>query len=465
MRRPDNGPTAASPSGLDEARVFLESHPGLAFVDLLIPDIQGVIRGKRINAEVLPKVAERGLRLPGSVFAMDGTGENVEGTGLIFSEGEKDRICRLVPGSLAPVPWAPHPTAQALLAMFEEDGRPFFADPRHVLEGVLARYRARGLTPVIAVELEFYLFDRERDQEGRPRFPVSPVSGRRLSLVQCFGMDDIYQFEPVLHEIAQACAAQGIPAETAVSEYAPAQFEINLHHLPDAVRAADHGVLLKRAIKSVAAKHGLDASFMAKPLADSTSSGTHIHFSLLDESGRNVFDDGSATGSALMRHALGGLMATAAEAFALFAPNANSFRRFGPGTYAPISPAWGLNNRTTGLRIPPEGDGARRIEHRFAGADAHPHLVVAAVLAGALHGLENRLDPGPPVEGNAYAQVTTRLPITWDSALDAFAAARVIPDYLGSEFCRIYGAVRRQERDRFQRIVTPLEYEWYLLNV
>lgn len=465
MRRNNNGPAAASPGSLKEAEAFLEAHPELAFVDLLIPDIQGLIRGKRINADLLPKVFRQGLRLPGSVFALDITGENVEGTGLIFAEGEKDRICRPVPNSLKPVPWAPRQTAQALITMFEEDGTPFFADPRHVLEGIVARYAARGLTPVIAVELEFYLFDRVRDEKGRPRFPVSPVTGRRPSLTQCYGMDDIYHFEPVLQEIADACAAQDIPAHTALSEYAPAQFEINLRHVPDAVLAADHGVLLKRVVKNVALKHGLDASFMAKPLADSTSSGAHVHFSLLDATGRNVFDDGSPAGSETMRHALGGIIATLPEAFALLAPNANSFRRYGLGSYAPLSPAWGINNRTTGLRIPPEGEGQRRIEHRFAGADAHPHLVVAAALAGALHGIEKRLEPGPPVEGNAYVQCPPTLPITWDAALAAFEAARTLPAYLGAEFCRVYAQVRRQERDRFQKAVTPLEYEWYLLNV
>lgn len=465
MKRPDNGPAGAAPGALKEAEAFLKAHPELAFVDLLIPDIQGLIRGKRINADVLPRIARQGLRMPGSVFAMDITGENVDGTGLILSEGERDRICKLVAGSLKPVPWAPRPTAQALITMFEEDGAPFFADPRHVLEGVVARYAERGLTPVVAVELEFYLFDRVRDERGRPRFPVSPVTGRRLSLTQCYGMDDIYHFEPVLQEIADACAAQAVPADTAVSEYAPAQFEINLRHVPDPVLAADHGVLLKRVVKNVASRHGLDASFMAKPLSDSTSSGTHIHFSLLDSQGRNVFDDGSATGSETMRHALGGLIATLPEAFLLLAPNPNSFRRYGLGSYAPVSPVWGLNNRTTGLRIPPEGGSARRIEHRFAGADAHPHLVMAAVLAGALHGIENRLDPGPPITGNAYAQCEASLPIAWDAALAAFESAKVLPGHLGAEFCRVYGKVRRQERDRFQKVVTPLEYEWYLLNV
>lgn len=448
-----------------EAERFLAENPEVVAVELLIPDLAGVFRGKRMAPEALPKAFREGVRLPGSIFGMDITGDNVDATGLTFDEGEADRICHPVPGTLKPVPWAERPRGQMLMAMYEGDGEPFFADPRHVLARVLERYAKAGLTPDVAVETEFHLFDRQPAPDGAPRFPVSPVTGRRQTAIQVYGIEELREFEPVLQEVAEACAAQGIPAETTISEFAPAQFEINLGHLPDPMRAAEHAVLLKRVVKGVAARHGLEATFMAKPLGGVASSGMHVHFSLLDRDGRNLFDDGSEAGSRMLRHAIGGLMATMAEAFALFAPNANSYRRFAPGTYAPTSADWGVNNRTASLRVPPGLPEARRIEHRVAGADANPFLVLAAALAGAFHGIEERIDPGAPVAGNAYAQREPSLPIRWGAALDAFDHARVMPEYLGADFCRVYGLCKKQERARFNARVTPLEYEWYLRTV
>jgi glutamine synthetase len=204
---------------------------------------------------------------------------------------------------------------------------------------------------------------------------------------------------------------------------------------------------------------------MAKPYAEESGNGLHIHMSLLDRDGRNLFDDGTERGSAAMRHAIGGLQATTAEAMAICAPNANSYRRYQEGSYAPTSTAWAYNNRTTGIRIPAGGGAARRIEHRFAGADANVYLVAAAFLAGAHHGIVKELRADDPVDGNAYAKPGAPLPVTWQDALRAFDAATVLPDYLGAEFCRIYALGRRVERRKFRSVVTPLEYEWYLRTV
>jgi len=200
---------------------------------------------------------------------------------------------------------------------------------------------------------------------------------------------------------------------------------------------------------------------MAKPFEARAGSGLHVHVSLVDRDGRNVF----AADPAALGHAIAGLQATMAESMLLCAPNANSFRRLRPLSYAPLAATWGHDNRTVALRVPSGPPAARRIEHRLAGADASPYLVLAAVLAGIHHGLCNRLEPGPPTRGNAYAGAEPDLPASWERAQTALASATILPDYLGAAFCRLYGACRAAERARFEDVVTPLEHSWYLRAV
>ncbi len=456
------GGAAAHDAPGDAAAAFRARHPEIGAVDLMICDMAGVLRGKRIAMTALDKLFEGGVLLPGSTFALDITGANVDATGTGIVDGDPDYACLAVPRTLAPVPWAPRPLAQALASMYHADGRPFLLDPRHRLAAVLARFEALGLTPVMALELEFYLLDRERDADGRPQPPRSPVTGRRAADTQVYGLDDLDDAAVVMDEIAAACATQDIPASVAVAEYAPSQFEINLLHQADALAACDHAVLLKRAVKGVARRHGMEATFMAKPFAELSANGLHIHVSLLDRDGRNLFGDENPEGEQALRHAIGGLRATMTEAMAIFAPNANSFRRLRPDSYAPLAPSWGYNNRTVALRIPAGGARDRRIEHRTPGADANPYLAAAAVLAGIHHGLVEKIDPGEPATGNAYESHPASLPSNWLDAIRAFEAGRVLPDYLDRGYCRVYAACKRQEMAAFNAIVTPTEYDWYL---
>jgi glutamine synthetase len=312
--------------------------------------------------------------------------------------------------------------------------------------------------------LEFYLIDQARTAAGGPQPPISAVTGQRLNQTQVYSMSDLDEFGGLLAEIASACRVQNIPAYTAVAEYAPGQFEVNLKHRPDAVSACDDAVLLKRLIKAQSRKHGLDATFMAKPYPERSGSGTHIHVSLLDESGRNVFGGDEASDTSL-GHALGGLLETMPESMALFVPNANSFRRFQPGSYAPMAPTWGHNNRTVALRIPAGPPAARRIEHRVAGADANPYLVVATVLAGIHYGLTNQCEPGPQITGNAEEQTESSLPLEWMAALEALDTGEIMMDYLGSDVCHVFLETRGAERHRFLQAITPLEHQWYLETV
>jgi glutamine synthetase len=442
----------------------LQALPDCESIDLILPDMNGLLRGKRIARSALEKVYADGVCLPMSLIATDITGNTVEETGLGYDIGDEDRICRPVPGSLRPVPWAPRAMAQCLLSMEDAQGGIFEANPREVLKRVLNRYTERGLKPVVAIELEFYLFDRLPDAHGRPQPPVNAHTGARNTSTQVYYLEDLNDFRGFIDGVAVACAAQGIPADTAVAEYAPGQFEINLKHRDDALLACDDAIYLKRAIKSVAQQQGLQASFMAKPLVDQAGSGLHVHVSVLDRDGRNIFAGPQAAPTDALRHAIGGLQRSAQDCLLLFAPNANSYRRFVLNAFVPLNEVWGFNNRTVAMRIPHSDEANTRIEHRIAGADANVYLATAAVLAGMLHGLEQGFDPGPAVVGNAYEQTEIKTPYWRDSIRD-FMASDFIAAQFGERFRHIYGQQKLKELHSFYREVTTLEYDWYLRSV
>ncbi len=433
-------------------------------VDLLLPDMNGLLRGKRITRDTLEKVYRDGVCLPMSLIATDITGNTVEETGLGYDIGDEDRLCRPVPGSLRPVPWHDRPSAQLLLQMEDGHGGLFEANPREVLRRVLAGFAEIGLTPVVAVELEFYLLDAALDPHGRPQVARNPATGERNHSTQVYYIQDLDDYRGFTDEVSDACQAQGIPADTAVAEYAPGQFEINLRHRADALQACDDALMLKRAIKAIAAKRGLMASFMAKPFADQAGSGAHIHVSLLDESGKNIFACTPDAPSDALRHAIAGLQRASGDCMLLFAPHANSYRRFVLNAFVPLNDAWGFNNRTVAMRVPHSDPANVRIEHRIAGADANPYLVTAAVLAGMLQGLRDKGDPGPPTVGNAYEQGEHR-ELFWRDTLRDFLASDFVARHFGESFRHIYGQQKLKELRSFHREVTTLEVDWYLRQV
>jgi glutamine synthetase len=443
----------------NEAADFLSRNPEVRWVDAMVPDICGIPRGKRMDVSTLDKLYTTGLGLPGSTYALDLLGNNVSSTGMGPEDGDPDYVCHAVPGTLTGVPWAGPEHAQVLLSMSDDEGEPWWLDPRHIVRRIADQVVALGYQPIIAIELEFYLVENDLGPDGRPVLARSPVTGKRPADTQVYLMDELDAYSPVLNDIIRICREQNIPTDVATIEYAPGQFENNLNHTDDPVAACDHALLMKRAIKGVATKHGMTATFMARPFRELSTSGTHVHMSLLDSQGRNVFDDGSARGTKLLRHAIGGLAATMGEAMPIFAPNANSFRRITPTGWVPLAPTWGYNNRTVALRIPSGPNKARRLEHRPAGADSNPYLVLAAVLAGVHHGLKNKIDPGDPIEGNAAEQVDASLPAIWVDALRAFDDAKVLPDYFGSAYWDVYSKLKWSEFHEFNDHVTGLEYQ------
>lgn len=437
---------------------------GCEQVDLLLPDMNGLLRGKRITLDALEKVYANGVCLPMSLIATDITGNTVEETGLGYEIGDEDRICRPVPGTLRPIPWQSRPMAQLLLRMEDANGGAFEANPREVLRRVLAGYEALGLKPVVAVELEFYLLDAELGADGRPQTSLNPATGERNATTQVYYMQDLDDYQDFTDAVADACREQHIPADTAVAEYAPGQFEINLKHRDDALLACDDAMYLKRAIKAIAGQQGLLASFMAKPFVDQAGSGMHIHVSVLDTDGNNVMACTPEAPSDTLRHAVAGLQASSRDCMLLFAPHANSYRRFVLNAFVPLNDCWGFNNRTVAMRIPHSDPANTRIEHRIAGADANPYLVTAAVLAGILRGLREKGDPGPAIVGNAYEQVPPRT-LFWRDTITDFMASGFVRDTFGAKFQHIFGQQKLKEMRSFETQVSTLEYDWYLRQV
>ncbi len=452
-----------------EFRKLLREHPDTLSMELLVADMHGFLKGKRIQADDIGKVCNEGFTLCAGIALLTGLGYTVPGFPYSEADGDPDMDCRLVPGSLAPVPWSDRPMAQAMFRFVEEDGSPFFADPRTVLERALQPLYKRHLKVVMATELEFYLLDANSSSPA-PGTPRVPGIGVPQPGTQVYSPDDLWEVEEFLNDVYAWCDAQGIPAESAISEFAQGQFEINLRHIDDPVRACDHAVLLKRVIKAAARKHGFVASFMAKPFAEESGCGMHIHMSLVDKDGKNYFSLGKDTMatppfSARLRHAIGGLLQSMADGTAIFAPNANSYRRLRPDMFAPVEPNWGVNHRAVSVRVPMADEKNLRFEHRVAGADANPYLVTAAVAAGVHYGLKNRCDPGRMVEEGEAITLKTKIPVRWEAALNRFARGKILPAYLGEKYCRYFVGNRRAEAEAFHNTISPLDYEWYLRNV
>lgn len=452
---------------IDELKEFIVRNPDIEAVQLFITDPSGVARGKTASVGELERLYLHGRPVAGSILGLDITGTDVDATGLVWDTGDADLICRPAPGTLARAPWLARPTAQVMLSMYTLSAEPAPADPRHVLSRAISRLKGRGMQPVLAVELEFYVL---READATPAGSIARDSGR----IEAYSLARLEELAPVFDEVYAAARAQGIPAETLMSEYAPGQFEITLAHRDDALRAVDEAVMFKRLLRGVAARHGLTVTFMAKPFADLAGSGMHLHVSLADGAaasgaGQNLFASEDPAGTPLLRHAIGGLQSTMAESLLVFAPNGNSYRRFRSQSYAPIAAGWGVNNRSVSLRIPVGPPASRHVEHRIAGADANPYLAAATVLAGIERGIAQKLDPGPPITGNGYRQSadpqstgSRELPQTWQEAIDRAAGSSFLKDALGEGFLKVFLAIKRQECDRFSAEVTELDRAWYL---
>lgn len=462
-RQASRGAKASTPPATPaEARRFHEANPDIRFVDALLVDICGKLRGKRFPASELEKLFVSGMQIPQTIYLLDVTGDQHDPCGRGYSDGDPDGTALPIPGTLVRVPWAHEPQAQMLMSLFEAPGVPALVEPRTVLARVLQRFSELKLKPVVAFELEFYLIDKQRAENGMPLPAMAPLDGRRAAPREAYGIHELDRFGDFMRACEKAAEVQEIPANAASSELAPGQFEVNLRHSDDSLKAADQAALLRHLVTSVARAHGFEATFMAKPFLSTSGNGMHVHLNLAHESGRNVFAADGEGESPLLRHAIGGLQATMHEALAIFAPDLNAFRRYTPMSFAPVNRCWGVNNRSVAFRVPGGPAAARRVEVRPPAAGANPHLVLAAILAGMHHGIANEIDPGPAAAGNVGNDVDATLPFELSRALDALSSAPIIKSYLGSEYVDIYVALKRAELKKFMHVISPTEYAWYV---
>lgn len=445
----------------DEVKRFLKAHPDVESVEYLITDSNGVLRGKWAPPQSLAKAATSGVALPLSVFGLDVWGREVHETDLHLSSGDRDGVCRLVPGTVRRVPWARRPTAQAVVTMHLDHGPAFTADPRQQLAAAVERLGRLGLRAVAAFELEFYLLDPKATPapDGGPA-PVLTAAGGP-DRPNTYALGDLSAYGAMFADVRAMAEVQGLPIDTIVSEAAAGQFEVNLRHKPDALGVADDAVLLKRLIAEVARLHGLRASFMAKPYIDRPGNGMHCHVSLIDRDGANAFAD-PKDGQRRLEQAIAGLVDGMAASTLVFVPTYNGYRRLRPGSHAPTRAAWGYNNRSVALRVPASEPYARRIEHRVPGADANPYLVLAAVLNGMADGLEREARAQPPATGNAYDAAIPHLPNGMAAAIRAFETADFVRRGFGTEWRSIFAALKKAELAVFADEITALERSTYL---
>jgi len=460
-----------SPSGSTpaEALAFLEVHPDIEAIDIVLTDANGVGRGKIVRRHELEAIYRNGRHMPISILGLDITGEDVHETGLIWDSGDGDLRAWPIPGTLVPLTGTSPARGQVLMAMHHLDGKAMTSDPRHMLARQVERLAAKGLHPAGAFELEFFLLANERDGDGKVQPARAVLDGRASGKTEVYSVDHLHGMEPLFSDIYAAAKAQGIPAETVISEYAPGQYELTLNYRTDVLRAADDLVMLKRIVRAQARRHGVTACFMAKPIEKYAGSGMHFHVSLMDDGGRNVFAEKDSEGwKPELLHALGGLATTMAESMLVFAPHANSWRRFVSQSYAPVAPTWGVNNRSVALRVPAGEVRARRIEHRPSGVDANPYLVAATVLAGIAKGLDEKLDPGPETTGNGYeatSEAGKAMPVDWRAAIEAAKASAFLKDALGPDLHRTFTEIKHAEYLRVARTVSELDYYLYLHEV
>ncbi|MBO6553665.1 MAG: glutamine synthetase [Roseitalea sp.] len=452
-------PGATGDPDMAEYDAFMAAHPDLQAVEFLIVDPNGVLRGKWAPADALKKAFGDGVNFPMSIHGLDVWGREVVETGLHIESGDLDGFFRAVPGSLTIVPWAKRKTAQVLLRGHAPDGTPLRFDCRNALGRITKALAKRGLHPVVAFELEFYLLEADGASGERTPQPVGTAVGPDRQ--RMYGLDDLAEYGPLFEDIRAAAHTQSVPIDTIVKEAAPGQFEVNLKHRRDPLRAADDVIMLRRIITGCARRHALQATFMAKPFIEYAGNGMHVHASIVDEAGNNIFAGGD--GEARLGGVVAELIRTMPQALLLFINSWNGFRRIQPGSYAPTRAVWAHNNRSVALRIPASGEENRRVEHRIAGADANPYILLCAVLQAMMDGLEKMETPPPPIEGNAYdTTVGEQLPDDMDEALQLTSAGAFCERALGPELARIYRDLKRAEILAFWSEITPLERSTYL---
>ncbi|PAP95561.1 glutamine synthetase [Mesorhizobium wenxiniae] len=435
---------------------------GIEDIECITPDQAGVARGKMMPSKKF--TSNTSLALPSAVFMTTISGGYPEdGNGFHYPEDDGD--LKLMPdlSTLTVVPWEEDPTAAVICDLVHQDGRSVEFTPRNVLKRVLDAYGKRGLKPVVAPEIEFYLVRKNPD----PDYPLTPPvgrSGRAIGGGAGYSIAGVNEFDELIDDIYHFSESQGLEIDTLIHEEGAGQLEINLRH-GDPIELADQVFMFKRTIREAALKHEIYATFMAKPIQGQPGSAMHIHQSIIDKkTGRNVFsaEDGSETEAFF--HFIGGMQKHVPNALVMFAPYVNSYRRLTQSASAPVNNKWGYDNRTTAFRVPRSDPAARRVENRIPSSDANPYLALAASLACGLIGMTNKIKSEPPVLTTAN-EAEIDLPRSLLEAVDLFEADEELCALLGKSFAATYAAIKRAEFETFMEVISPWEREYLLLNV
>ena len=442
-------------SEYDDIQAWLTEH-NIEDVEAFVPDMAGAARGKLIPAA---KFGSGELKLPEGIFAQTVSGNYVDNKDNVE---DRDMLLWPDPSTLRPVPWATDPAASIFLDCYRRDDSPVETSPRWVLRNVLKLYEDKGWTPVVAPEVEFYLINPHSDANQEVEPPEGRLGWTETSK-QPYSIDTMNDFDPFINDIYAYCEAQNIRIDTLSQEMGPAQFELNFFH-GNAVELADQVFLFKRTVREAAIAHEMHATFLAQPISDEAGSSLHVHQSVVDKDGKNIFANDDGSDSELFMSYIGGLQKYMREALLIFAPYSNSYRRFLNYWASPVNLAWAVDNRTVGLRVPDSEADARRVENRLAGSDVNPYLAIAATLACGYLGMIEGASPDEPIEGSAYDLPFSLHRFLYE-AIDAFEASEAMKKTLGEQFVKIYSSIKKDECREFQEIVTPWEREVLMFNV
>jgi glutamine synthetase len=444
-----------------EATNWLEWR-GIEDIECITPDQAGIARGKMMPSKKF--TSNTSLALPSAVFMATISGGYPEnGNGFHYPEDDGD--LKLLPdlSTWTVVPWEEDPSAAVICDLVHQDGRSVEFTPRNVLKRVLAAYDKRGLKPVVAPEIEFYLVRKNPD----PDYPLTPPvgrSGRAIGGGAGYSIAGVNEFDELIDDIYHFSESQGLEIDTLIHEEGAGQLEINLRH-GDPVELADQVFMFKRTIREAALKHDTYATFMAKPIQGQPGSAMHIHQSIIDKkTGRNIFSNEDGSESDAFFHFIGGMQRHVPNALVMLAPYVNSYRRLTQAASAPVNNKWGYDNRTTAFRVPRSDPAARRVENRIPSSDANPYLALAASLACGLLGMLDKTEAEPAVV-TAANEDQIDLPRGLLEAVDLFETDNRLTEVLGQSFAATFTAIKRAEFETFMEVISPWEREYLLLNV
>ena len=430
---------------------FFEGYPEIKNVNVVLTDLNGVFRGKKIPISQINKIENGNFRMPISVMNLDIWGNDIEKSKWVFSTGDADGKCFWTKKKPLIINGTNNKSALVTVSMHHETKKPFMGDPSHFLKELESNLKKQNLKPIIGVELEFYL--------------IKIRSNVEYSDNNMYSISELEKHHELFDEIAKTSEKNNIKIESTISEAGAGQFEIVLLHSNSLVSVAENIILLKYIIRSLALKHGYDVSFMSKPFGDLPGSGMHVHCSILNDKNKNIFDNGTSEGSRSLMFAIGGLMETMSDLTLIMAPHQNSYRRIVSETHAPNIISWGYENRTVALRVPGGENKSRRIEHRVAGSDVNPYLLIASIILGVEKGLKEKIKPSSPEVGNAYNSEKQILPASWQSSINKFKNSKFVRNNFPNEFVEMYLDCKSQECQKLTSKVTDEELHAYLKTV